>query len=213
MSAFPQSGCSGMPLLHRVHCVSRSDYIYDRECRIGLRPERTRLMSDSKRVRASTFTILVGILTLAIGTIPLLTVLGVLPRGNDASDAAPLWIGWLIGMVFVGAGILVIIKGIVGNADDASGSLPAGAPRLLRAIYDRVGVALVGSLAAVFSWVAFGPGARHFSVHFFVPAGGLSMPTSGAGDTLGRVAFGIVAVMIWGFAVALVVMTVRRWRR
>jgi hypothetical protein len=168
-----------------------------------------RVMLELGSTKANTTTILVGILTSAIGAIPPLSALGILPRGHDVPDAAPPWIGWMIGLMFVGAGIVVVMKGIAGNADDASGSLPVGTPRLLRAAYDLLAATIVRALAVLFTWVAFGPGVRHFSVSF----GGLSMPTSGAGDSLGRVAFGVGAVLIWCFAIAVVVAMVRRWWR
>jgi hypothetical protein len=166
-------------------------------------------MSDSGNTKPNKTSIILGILCIAIGTIPLLATLGILPTGRPPSDPAPPWIGWLIGLAFGSAGILAVIRGLLGNVNDASGALPANAPRPLRGAYDLLSVVIVCSLAMLFTWVAFGPGPRHFSVS----GGGVSMPTSVAGDTLGRVAFGFGSVLFWCAVGAIVVATVRRWRR
>src|ERR1700722_10907373 len=161
-----------------------------------------RVMSD----KPSKTMIAVGILTTAIGMIPLLMALGILPHAQDPSDPTPPWVVSLIGLVFASAGLAVVMKGAFGSDSDANGALPAGPPRLLRAAYDALVVVIVCSLGGVFTWIAFGPGVRHFTVS----AGGLSMPTSGAGDTMGRVAFGFGAVLIWCVAGAILVTMLRR---
>jgi hypothetical protein len=166
-------------------------------------------MSDSGDTKPNKTNILLGIICIAIGTIPLLTTLGIIPHGPVSPDSEPQWADWLIGLVFGSAGILVIMRGFTGSTDESSSALPANAPRLMRGAYDLLSVATVCSLALVFTWVAFGPGPRHFSVS----GGGLSMPTSGVGDTMGRLAFGFASVLFWCFLVAIVVATVRRWRR
>jgi hypothetical protein len=137
----------------------------------------------------------------------LLAALGVLPRGHDAPDAALPWIGWLLGMVFGSTGIVVIMKDIAGSANDVSGSLPASAPRPLRVVYDLLSVIIVCSLAVLFSWIAFGPGSRHFSVWRFVDTdsrGGRHDGASGVRHRLGT-DLGIRNVMV--------VTTVRQWWR
>jgi hypothetical protein len=60
----------------------------------------------------------------------------------------------------------------------------------------RAGLALalfiVGDFVAIFSWIAFGPGERHFSTS--VGIGGIFV-RHGGGETLGRIVFGIGAAM------------------
>lgn len=166
-------------------------------------------MSDAGRRNSNKVTIAVGVLTMLIGLIPLLVLMGILPRGSASpADPAPDWLGLLIGAVFAGAGFIVIMRGALGSADDSSGTLPASAPRALRLLNDLLGVGIVASLAMIFSWVAFGPGPRHFSVN----VAGLFMHTSGSGDTIGRIAFGFGAILIWCMTAAFAVVIVRRWR-
>jgi len=61
-----------------------------------------------------------------------------------------------------------------------------------------LGLGIVGALAAVFNWVAFGPGPRSFSGGISIPFVSLSGPQS---EWSGRVAFGAVAVLIDAVAV------------
>lgn len=166
-------------------------------------------MSEYGNTTGRRLTIAVGILTIALGTIPVLAMSGILPHGSPGPDPAPSWMGWLSGLVFISAGILVVMKGLVRGPDNANGDLPVNAPRIARAVYDMLAVVIVCSLAMMFTWIAFGPGSRHFSVS----AGGMSMTISGAGDTVGRIAFGFGSVLFWCAAVAFVVTMVRRWRR
>jgi hypothetical protein len=152
-------------------------------------------------------TIALGVMTVLAGSIPLLAMAGILPRASTpTADPAPAWMGWLIGLMFVSAGFIVIVRGIVG-ANGNSSELPATAPPALRALNDIIGVGIAGGLAMLFSWVAFGAGPRHFSMGF----NGLWMPLSNA--TLGRVAFGFGAMLGWCITVAMTVVTMRKWRR
>ena len=56
-----------------------------------------------------------------------------------------------------------------------------------------MGLVMIGALAATGTWVTFGPGSRsfHVSAPFFEIRGG--------GETIGRIAFGIGAVITWRF--------------
>lgn len=157
---------------------------------------------------ANKTTIAMGVLSMAVGVIPMLAMAGILPRGDAPADPTLAWMGWLIGAVFMGAGLIVIMRGVL-NASDRSDDLPAGAPPLARLANDALGIAIVCGMAAMFSWVAFGPGPRHFSIGI----AGLFTNTSGSGDTIGRVAFGFGALLFWFMTAAFAVMTVRKWRR
>ena len=165
--------------------------------------------SEMSTTPSNKTTIALGILTVFVGAIPLLAMSGILPRASaPATDPAPSWMGWLIGAMFVGAGLIVIVRGVLG-ASDSSGDLPAGTPRALRLVNAMIAVGIVCALALLFTWVAFGPGARHFSVG----VGGLWVSGSGAGDAIGRVAFGICAIVLWCMTGAFALAMLRGWRR
>lgn len=166
-------------------------------------------MSEIGGAGPNKVTIVVGVMTLLLGCVPFLALAGILPHGNEPTDPAPSWMGWTVGAVFVAAGLIVIMRGALGSAGDSSGSLPDTAPRALRVLHDALGVGIAGGLALMFSWTAFGPGPRHFTANI----DGLVMQTSGSGDTIGRVAFGFGAVVIWCVTGAFALSTLRRWRQ
>ena len=140
--------------------------------------------------------IAMGLLAMAIGTLPLLALLGVLPTRPPAHGDAPAWVGLAIGLAFFLAGIMVIVRSFAG-ADDSSSELPSATPRGLRVFYDLLVMPIPVLLALLFSWVAFGPGERHFSTS--VGFGGMGIATSGGSDMTGRVIFGFGAVLAWLF--------------
>ncbi|HUJ46860.1 MAG TPA: hypothetical protein VLV55_06980 [Rhizomicrobium sp.] len=153
--------------------------------------------------------IVVGALTVLVGLVPLLAMIGVLPHGqHEPADPAPSWMGWVIGLMFVGAGIIVIARGVWG-ASQSDDQLPPTVPWPLRAINDVLAIGIVLGLAALFTWVAFGPGPRHFSMNIE----GLIFAGSKSGETIGRVAFGLFAILGWAIAALTVRATLRRWRR
>ena len=154
--------------------------------------------------------IVVGLLTIVCGGVPLLVMLGGLPQSPHApADPAPSWMGWLVGLMFVSAGLIVIARAIWGGANETDGTLPSSAPWPLRAINDLLGTGIVCGLATLFTWVAFGPGPRHFSMGI----DGLFFAGSHSGDTMGRVAFGFFAILGWLIAALSIRATLRRWRQ
>ena len=69
-----------------------------------------------------------------------------------------------------------------------------------------LGLGVVGALAAVFNWVAFGPGPRAFSGGISIPFVSVSGPQS---EWSGRVAFGAGAVLIDAFVLWVIVRGLR----
>ena len=69
-----------------------------------------------------------------------------------------------------------------------------------------LGLGVVGALAAVFNWVAFGPGPRSFSGGISIPFVSIFGPQS---EWSGRVAFGLAAGLIDLFLVWVIVRGLR----
>jgi hypothetical protein len=133
--------------------------------------------------------LVVGLFAIAMGAMAMLAVTGILP-GKGAR--APIWVGVCGGLVFVLAGGALVLRWLAGG-EAHDGELPRGSPLWLHGVYYLLGLACIGSLAAIGTWVAFGPGTRAFS---------MSIPLLGRGpanEWLGRTVFGIGAVLVWLF--------------
>ena len=81
-----------------------------------------------------------------------------------------------------------------------------GTPFGVRLVQYLLGLGITTSMGLIASWVAFGPGARHFT----------GTGTLGRGDVneaVGRTVFGFGAVLIWLFLAVLGVVGLRRLRR
>lgn len=154
-----------------------------------------------KRARSKEL-LFVGLFAVAMGIIPMLMVTGVL----SSTLHAPLWVGVLAGGVFILAGSALVLRWFAGG-DANDGEMPKSAPLWLRAVYYLMGLAVIGALAAIGTWVAFGPGTRAFSV---------SIPFLGSGpgnEWIGRGAFGLGAILTWLFFVVAAVSWSRKLRR
>jgi hypothetical protein len=148
----------------------------------------------------------VGTAVSGMGVLIVLLAVGIIP-GAEASLEAPRWVVATAGLAFVLAGAAVIVGYAVAGAAAPDGDLPPGTPRWVRVTQSLLGLGIIVSLAAVGTWVAFGPGPRPFSV---------TLPFVGRGpgdETVGRVAFGIGAVLMWIFLVVFVVVSVQRIHR
>src|SRR5262245_11173195 len=101
-----------------------------------------------------------GIASAAMGLLIMLFVSGVIP---SRGESAPWWAGMCGGAVFLVAGIAMMLRWFAGGTTDDS-ELPKGAPVWLRGSYYLLGLTLIGALAAIGTWVAFGPGERVFAI-------------------------------------------------
>jgi hypothetical protein len=108
--------------------------------------------------------------------------------GGKANLHGPQWLVLCVGLAFFLASIAVVIQ-TLGHANNA-GDLPAGTPRWMGVVQYLIGFAIFACFGAIMSWVAFGPGKRHFSTTFWF------IKTPG-NETVGRIAFGFVAVVMW----------------
>ena len=147
-------------------------------------------------------TIGVGAIFAAIGFYIVLVGLGVLPPPGEAN--APMWVVLLAGLCFLLGGLGVLLPAAVTGEVRDDGELPAGAPYWLRVFQYLLVLTIFAAFAMIGSFVAFGPGTRSFSVS--VPF----VSTSGGSEILGRVAFGVGAIITW---LCLVLVAVGGWRK
>lgn len=152
-------------------------------------------------------TIVLGLITAALGTMPFLAWWGVLPTRPPQPGDAPAWIAFAIGLAFFLAGIMLIVRSFAG-ANDTDSELPDTASRPLRAFYDLLRLPIPVLLALLFTWVAFGPGARHFSMSIGFGGAGAVM---GGNETLGRIMFGFGALLGWAIVFFMMRTLARRW--
>lgn len=100
----------------------------------------------------------------------------------------PDWLGTLCGLAFFLAGIALALRAYL-KMDDRETDVPADAPRWAKIVFWLTAVGITVCLASAGSWVAFGGGERHFSMSGFI--------TGPANELLGRVMFGLGAVIAW----------------
>ena len=115
-----------------------------------------------------------------------------------APDTPP----WLLacgGLTLVFIGGAVILGFAVAGRPGPDGSPPVFAPFGLQLAQYLTGLGIVSTMTAAFTFVAFGPGERHFSGSssflFWSQQGG-------GGEMAGRVAFGSGAVLMWIYLIA-----------
>ena len=142
-----------------------------------------------------------GLFASGTGLLIVLVAAGVIPA-DERSFGAPRWVVGGAGVAFVLAGLAIVTMPIG----------PPGAP------VDRatpwsllLGGSIVGLLALIFNWIAFGPGERRFS-------GGMALPfflvsSSRIGEWTGRLVFGGGAILIDLFFVWVLVRGVRQLLR
>jgi hypothetical protein len=146
--------------------------------------------------------IVIGVIAGAAGAYFLLVGVDLLPApGGPGNLHGPFWLVLCIGLAFFLAAVAIIVQAF-GRAND-QGELPAEAPYWMRVAQYLIGVAIFVSFGAIGSWIAFGPGARTFYG---------SVPLVGAetNAAVGRMAFGIGAVITWLCTIAFAVAGARK---
>jgi hypothetical protein len=149
--------------------------------------------------------LLFGLLFVAVGAFIFLIGLGVV-RPNPEGVHAPLWVIACAGLVFFMGGCAVMLGALAPGAD-VNGQLGPWAPWTLRFLQYLFALIIIAALATVASWVAFGPGEREFSNSIALP---FWQSKGASGETTGRIAFGVGAVMGWLIFLA---MAVQGWRK
>jgi hypothetical protein len=130
-----------------------------------------------------------GTLASVLGFYFLLVGAGILPIPGGAENLhGPLWLVLGAGLAFSLAGLAVLLQAF-GHANDR-GEFPAEAPTWLRVVQYLIGLTIFATFGATGSWIAFGPGERAFS-------GSLPFISSASGSAVGRIVFGIGAIIVW----------------
>ena len=165
-------------------------------------------MSQSSNNLSPRGAVAFGILFMLCGTYPVLAGLGVF-HTHPPPDAPP-WLIIATGSMFILAGLAIINGYAVSGGVQADGNLPDSAPLFVKVTQYVLGLAIVGLMFAVFAWVSFGPGDRHFSSSISIPG----FSTSGhSSASSGRIAFGIATVLMGLFLVIATVSGAKRlWR-
>lgn len=163
------------------------------------------MTSTANRSRLAPRTALVlGLVCLACGTPPILGALGLFPF--SPAPGVPIWIAIAAAMVFVLAGAMLMVDAAAGGTDD-DGSLPASAPPFLRHLQSLIVLSIIVVMGTIGTWIAIGPGERHFSTTISAPFFTYQPKSS---DLPGRIAFGIGAALIWIVVIVAIVTAIRK---
>jgi hypothetical protein len=103
-----------------------------------------------------------GLVFMAIGLLIILLASGIV-SGAEPQLEAPPWVVACAGLGFVLCGGTIIIGYAVAGGVGPDGELPSGTPLSIRIAQYTLGLGFVGSMAAITSWIAFGPGPRTFT--------------------------------------------------
>jgi hypothetical protein len=152
--------------------------------------------------------VLYGLLCMLCGAYPILVGFGVVHVRADPGTRP--WVAVAMGSMFILAGLAIINGYAVAGGAQADGSLADSAPLWARVTQYVLGLAIVGLMFAVFAWVAFGSGERHFSSSISLPFVSTSVRSS---EHSGRIAFGIATGFIGLLFVLFAVSGAKRlWR-
>ncbi len=152
-------------------------------------------------VRASPYEIAgLGVAFAAAGLYFMLGAGGVLPLPETNG---PTFVVFCAGAAFLFAGLTCVVRAKAGMSDQSTG-MPGNAVPWLKFAYRILGIGAAGALATIGTWIAIGSGPRAFNISG--PFG--EMQTSG--QTLGRTVFGLGAVIVWIYVIALTVGIVRK---
>jgi hypothetical protein len=130
-----------------------------------------------------------GVAFIACGVPPVLIGLGIL---HPAGELPPAWVPIAAGLLFVFAGIAIVLDYAIADGIAPDGDFPAGTPLAIRAANLVLGLAIVGLMTSLFGWVAFGSGPREFSTTISLP---FWYSHGRSSELTGRIAFGIATVL------------------
>ncbi len=148
-----------------------------------------------------------GAAFIGVGIFPILIGLGIIqPTERDA----PAWVAAAAGVMFVCAGLSIVVDFAIADGVGPDGDFKPGTPTAIRAANLVLGLAIVGLMASVSGWIAFGPGPRRFTSTLTLPFWPIRWQSEGI---MGRVGFGVATVLLAVMFVACGVSGVARLRR
>jgi hypothetical protein len=127
--------------------------------------------------------VVLGAICVAAGLLIVLVAADVIPT-DPARFRAPRW-------VVSAAGLMFVVAGVTLAAFSAPGAPEGAGETTWRSML--LGGTIVGLMAAILNWIAFGPGERRFGGTVAVPFVAVSGP---APEWSGRAVFGIGAVLV-----------------
>jgi hypothetical protein len=134
--------------------------------------------------------ILFGLICFACGIMPALAAFDIGPL-HSGDIEGPRWLGVVAGGIFMAGGIALMLGERYRNSVGSYGLFAL----------------MIGSLAAIANWVAFGPGPRECTIAF---AGLFFEAGSAANDITCRAGFGVGAGMLDGFVLTMVALALRQ---
>ena len=151
-----------------------------------------------------------GLVFIAAGAPAILSAVGAFrPLAGDPSTPPP-WVIFAIGLMFIAAGLAVILDYTIAGGLGPDGDFKPDTPFAIRVANFVLGIAILGLMVAVFGWVAFGGGPRRFSMTISLPFVSRAARSS---DWSGRVVFGGATVLLAAmFIASSIVGAERLWR-
>jgi hypothetical protein len=170
---------------------------------------------DQETASSNKSNIFWGLFAVAMGAFIMAGASGLLDLNLHPTQETPQWIGLCAGAIFVAGGLAVMLQSLPAAKPAPDGNLAPDAPRWMQQTSLALGLFIVGDFAAIFLWIAFGPGERHFSggasfggIHVTETFGG-----GHANEMIGRAAFGVGAVFACLMFLAFLISGARRLSR
>jgi hypothetical protein len=170
-------------------------------------------MAD-ETVSSSKSNIFWGLFAAAMGAFIVAGASGLFGHQLHTTDGTPQWVGIFAGAIFLAGGLAVMLQSLPAAKPMPDGSLSPDAPRWVQGASLALALFIVGSFAAIFLWIAFGPGERHFSGG--ASFGGIHATgdfSGHANEMIGRVMFGAGAVLACVMFIAFLISGARRLMR
>ena len=156
-----------------------------------------------------------GLFAAAMGAFIVAGASGLFGHKLDTTDGTPQWVGISAGAIFLAGGLAVVLQSLPAAKPMPDGSLSPDAPRWVQGASLALALFIAGSFAAIFLWIAFGSGERHFSGGASFGGVHVTERLSGghANEMFGRVAFGFGAVFACVMFLAFLIGGARRLMR